>query len=293
MFYRSTFWRLGMGIAGQSPSACERMARFFADAFWRFSSRRREVVVQNLLPAVDNDRKKAEQCARTLYGEFARKLTDLWSYEGGRPLGKIFMEGSGWEYFLKAREEKKGILLLTPHLGNWEFGAPLLAEKGVKLLVITLAEPYGGLTELRQKARARWGIDTLVIGRDPFAFVEIIRRLEAGETVALLVDRPPASSAVEVTLFKRPFLASVAPAELARATGCTLLPVYLPRTDQGYEAHMLPPVSYERVELRAPLARQRLSQEIMTAFEPVIRTHLNQWFHFVPIWPHQVGKSGA
>src|SRR4029077_20302242 len=129
--------------------------------------------------------------------------------------------------------EKRGILLVTPHLGNWEFGGPLLTKRGVKLQVITLAEPGNGLTELRQASRAKWGIETLVIGEDPFAFVEIIRRLEGGATVALLVDRPPETSAVTVELFGRPFSASIAAAELARASGCVLLPVYLPRNDDG------------------------------------------------------------
>jgi lauroyl/myristoyl acyltransferase len=33
-----------------------------------------------------------------------------------------------------------------------------------------------------------------------------------------------------------------------------------------------------------------LTQEIMRAFEPAIRQHLTQWFHFVPIWPDEKSK---
>src|SRR4029077_2433503 len=163
--------------------------------------------------------------------------------------------------------EKRGILLVTPHLGNWEFGGPLLTKRGVKLQVITLAEPGRGFTELRQASRARWDIDTLVIGEDPFAFVEVIRRLEAGATVALLIDRPPKTSSVTVELFGRPFAASIAAAELARASGCVLLPVYLPLTDKGYAAHILPPFPYDRAMLRKREVRQQLTQEIVRTFE--------------------------
>ena len=129
------------------------------------------------------------------------------------------------------------------------------------------------------------GIETLVIGGDPFAFVEIIRRLESGATVALLMDRPPETSAVLVKLFGRTFSASVAAAELARASGCTLLPVYLPRTEKGYAAHILEQVPYDRAALRLREARLALTQEIMRAFEPAIRQYPDQWYHFVPIWP--------
>jgi len=114
--------------------------------------------------------------------------------------------------------------------------------------------------------------------------VEIIRRLEAGAVIALLIDRPLAASAVTVNLFGKPFAASTAAAELARASGCALMPVYLPRSGNTYEAHVLPEIPYERATLRDAAARQRLTQEIVTVFEPVIQQHLEQWYQFIPIW---------
>ena len=79
-------------------------------------------------------------------------------------------------------------------------------------------------------------------------------------------------------------------AELARASGCVLLPVYLPRLNNGYAAHILPEIPYDRPALRSLEARQRLTQEIMTAFEQPIREHLDQWYHFVPVWPETMEK---
>jgi lauroyl/myristoyl acyltransferase len=92
---------------------------------------------------------------------------------------------------------------------------------------------------------------------------------------------------VRVELFGRPFPASIAGAELARATGCVLLPVCLPRTRAGYAAHILPEVPYDRASLRSPGARQQLIQAIIRALEPAIREHLDQWYHFVSIWPRE------
>jgi lauroyl/myristoyl acyltransferase len=146
---------------------------------------------------------------------------------------------------------------------------------------------------MRRESRARWDIETLVIGEDPFAFVEIIRRLEAGATVALLIDRPPPASAVTVELFGRPFSASIAAAELARASGCAILPVYLPRTGHGYAAHILPAMPYDRARLRDREARRQFTQQIMRAFEPVIRQYLDQWYHFVPVWPQNQPANRA
>ncbi|HZV35525.1 MAG TPA: MMPL family transporter [Verrucomicrobiae bacterium] len=286
--YCSGFWHLGLWLARNlSPKMSARISRLLAALYWRFAGHRREIIVENFMPAFNGERKPAEQTGRKMLEQFALKVADLWRYESGLPVDHLFGEWTGWDYFKKAQSEKRGILLLTPHLGNWEFGGPLLTQRGVHLQVITLAEPGSGFTELRQRSRARWDIDTLVIGEDPFAFVEIIRRLEAGATVALLVDRPPATSRVKVELFGRPFYASIAAAELARASGCVLLPVYLPHTEHGYAAHILPMVPYDRAALRQRDARLKLTQDIIRAFEQPIREHLDQWYHFVPVWPKE------
>ena len=159
--------------------------------------------------------------------------------------------------------------------------------------VLTLAEPGRNFTRLRQASRARWKIDTMVVGNDPLAFVEIIKRLEGGATVALLIDRPPAASAITVELFGRPFEASIAAAELARASGCALLPVYIPWQPGGYAAHMLPAIPYDRATLRDRSARQQLTQNLITIFEPIIRQYLDQWYHFVPVWPNHDRNQNA
>jgi KDO2-lipid IV(A) lauroyltransferase len=231
------------------------------------------------------DHSDARATARQLFGEFGIKLADLWRFESGRPVGNWTIDPEEWNRFVTAQARGRGVLLVTVHLGNWELGAPLLASKGVKLLVITQAEPGRGFTELRKELRGRWGIETLVIRQDLFAFVEVINRLQAGATIALLIDRPPEPSAVQVEFFGRPFLASIAAAELARATGCAILGVCILRQTDGYEARILPEFVYERQHLGNRAARQRFTQEILRAFESPVRQHASQWYHFVPIWP--------
>jgi predicted RND superfamily exporter protein/lauroyl/myristoyl acyltransferase len=284
-FYRAGPWRFGLWMVRLLPRrVCILSGSIFVSAYWRFARERRETVIQNLLPALQNDRAAAKRKAKDLFQQFAVKIVDLWQYEAGMPIDTRLAFGAGWEHFEKSRSERRGILLLTPHLGNWEFGGPWMTKRGVQLQVITLAEPGKDFTELRQASRARWNIETIVIGNDPFAFLEIIKRLEAGATVALLVDRPPPPTAIDVKLFGQTFPASVAAAELARASGCVLLPVYVLRNGDFYASNILPPIPYDRSTLRDRAARQQLTQDIVNAFAPVIRENLDQWYHFVPLW---------
>ena len=285
-FYGARLWWLGLAVTRRLPVAVgESLARMAAGAYWHLASHRRAVVIQNLLPALNGDHVAAERAARKLFTNFTLKVADLWHFEGGVAVDRWLGEFSGWELFAAAHARGKGVLLVTPHLGNWEFGGAFLVKKGFKLLVLTQAEPDEQLTELRQASRARWGIETLVVGEDAFAFVEIIKRLQEGAAVALLVDRPPAATAVPVELFGRSFPASIAAAELARASGCVVLPAFVVRDGSRYSARILPEIVYDRGAIGDRAARIRLTQEILRAFEPAIRQHVEQWYHFVPVWP--------
>jgi lauroyl/myristoyl acyltransferase len=285
-FYRTEIWSLGLRMSRILPARlCEWLSRAVALLYWSVHPRRREVVIQNLLPGLNGDRKAAQRATRKLFQEFGVKVVDLWRYEGGARADCWHTEWNGWESLAAAQARGEGVLLVTPHLGNWEFGAAFFVQRGHKLLVLTQPEPDESLTKLRQASRARWGVETLVVGEDAFAFIEIIKRLQAGATVALLVDRPPPQTAVTVELFGRPFQASIAAAELARASGCALLPTYVVRRSGGYSASLLPEISYDRAALGNRAARIELTQKILRVFEPAMRQYLTQWYHFVPVWP--------
>jgi KDO2-lipid IV(A) lauroyltransferase len=291
--YRAWPWRAGMMAAKQLPPGLLRVfAKSLALLWWTAQPSRRNIVIDNLVPVFRGDRAQAEKASRRLFSNFGGKLVDLWLCETGFSVERLVSDLAGADSLSAAQARGRGVLLITPHLGNWEVGGYLLTARGMKLSVVTLAEPGKGFTQLRQQARARHGIETIVVGEDWFTFVEIIKRLQEGAIIALLVDRPPKSGgAITIDLFGKPFNAAIAAAELARASGCALVPVALPRVSSGYRVEILPEIQYQRGDLASREARQQLTQQIMTVFEPLIRQYADQWYHFVPIWPH--GDHGA
>lgn len=286
VFYRAGVWRAGQFLARLLPHRlCDAIGALSSGIYFALQPWRRSIVVENMLPLVGGDLAAARDASRRLFRQFGAKVVGLLRHEAGVPMDYSLLEWSGGDMLLEARSRGHGVLMVTVHLGDWEIGGALVATLGVKLVVLSQAEPGNGFTAMRQSSRARWGIETIVVGSDAFAFVDVIKSLQSGGVVALLVDRPPPSSAATITLFGRPFRASISAAELARVTGCTLLPVYVVRSSHGFCAHVLPEIHYDRRALGTREARVQLTQEIMRAFEPAIRQYCDQWYHFVPIWP--------
>jgi len=287
-FYRGGMWRLGLVAAKIIPAVIlKKFAAGLADVYWILQRRRCEVVVQNFLPVFAGDRSAAQKAARAAHRNFAAKLIDLWRVEGGGQVRKWLTNPGELEIIHAARRRGRGTLFITLHLGNWEHGGLLLNQLGIRLTILTQAEPDDGLTDLRKAARARYGVDTLIIGDDSFAFVEVIKQLQAGADLAVSLDRPPDRGGVTVEFFGHPFEASLAAAELARASGCALIGVTIVRRPDGYAVKVLPEFNYDRKALGSREARRELTQQILRAFEPEIRKNIEQWYQFTPIWPRQ------
>ncbi|HEY5913142.1 MAG TPA: MMPL family transporter, partial [Verrucomicrobiae bacterium] len=285
-FYRAGLWRVGLAFVRLLPAwVVNGFCVLVAEFHFRLHRERREVVVRNLLPACSGDRSAAERTAHRLYRRFAVKLADLWRVEAGAPVRNWIVDRAELEIIRNASQRGRGLLFIVLHLGNWEHGGLLLADWGIRLTVVTLAEPDDRLTEIRTASRARWGIETLIIGRDSFALVEMVKRLESGASLAIAIDRPSQRGDVQVDFFGRPFAAPSLAADLARASGCALVGVMIVRHRDGFEVKVLPEFAYDRRALGNREARRELTQQILRAFEPQIRDHLDQWYQFVPIWP--------
>jgi len=285
-FYRAGLWRLGLVIVRILPVGLVKgFAMIAAEFYWRFQRQRCAVVVQNFLPLFAGDRMAAEKAAHRLHRKFAAKMVDLWRVESGVPVQNWLTNLDELEIIRTAQQRGHGTLFITLHLGNWEHGGLLLTQLGIRLTILTQAEPDDGLTGLRIEARRRCGVETLVIGQDDFAFVEVIKQLQAGADLAISLDRPPEKAGVPIKFFGHPFEASLAAAELARASGCALIGVTIVRRPKGYAVKVLPEFTYDRKALGHREARRELTQQILRAFEPEIRKDIDQWYQFTPIWP--------
>jgi lauroyl/myristoyl acyltransferase len=284
--YRGNVWKLALAGARVLPlSLTIQTARILVHTYRLAQPRRSQIIFENLLPVFSGDETAAHAATIRLYTRFATKLADLLRFEAGLAIDSRFTELSYWENFERAHAKGAGVLMVTPHLGNWEIGSSLMIRKKIPFYAVTQPEPGGDFTKIRVAARARWGVETIVVGQDAFSFIEIIRRLQEGAAVAMLIDRPFGPSGVNIELFGKPYTASIATAELARASGCAVVGGTIVEDNGGYAARFMPELQYDRRALGSREGRRQFTQRIMSAFEPAIKQYADQWYQFVPVWP--------
>jgi len=244
---------------------------------------KRVAVVRRNLQLLDASLGK--KSARRVYGEFGKTLADYF-YIGTRPAdeaARIITKSEGLDYFRAAREAGKGALVVTAHFGLFELGALMMAQLGIPSVVLTYPEPSRALTEWRVAFRRHWNVETIEVGTDSFAFLEIAEHLRRGKFVATLIDRPHPTDDTAVSWPNGTAHFSAGILLLAAHVGVPVFPATMARrSDGGYHSRVFPPIWIEERGSRAETLRF-YGQQIADRLAPVLCEHPEQWYQFVPL----------
>lgn len=196
------------------------------------------------------------------------------------------------EALLRARDAGKGIILVLPHMGNWEIAGAVAESLGIPALAAAENLPNPLITDWFVKIRNMVGIDIVLIGRGLKATGVLLERLQQGGTVALLADRDLSGRGVAVTFFGEETTMPAGPVALADRTGAPILVVgsYF-RDGAGHRYVVADPLTLPtdgtRNE-RVAVGVQRFAEEL----EKMIRLAPEDWHLFVPNWPSDREEPG-
>ena len=283
--YRAPAFALGEWLGRIAPLKVTRFLAGLAGSLYAWTHSTRVEVVHRNLRLLDPAFSRRD--AQRVYAEFGRTLADYF-YIGTRPASnaiQIISRTTGHEHLEEARRLGRGALVVTAHFGLFELGGLMMAQAGGQNAVLSFPEPSPALTAWRAAFRRQWGVDTIEIGPDSFAFLQIAERLRRGEFVATLVDRPNPAGDVEVKLPGGPARFSTGILLLAAHGGWPVIPATMARQADGtYHSRVFPPIEIRDRGSRDETLRF-YSQQIADAFVSVLRDYPTQWYQFVPLAP--------
>lgn len=176
------------------------------------------------------------------------------------------------EYFDQAVAEGKGILLVTPHLGNWERFGHWFVTKGVPFSAVARDANDNEITKRVTKIRIQQGARVMSRGN---AARDILTRLKTGELIFILPDQNADDAFI-------PFFGHMAgtvlgPAVLHLKTKAPILPACMLRTGPGtYRT-----VFREPIHAREGEKAEELMTRVNAELEAMIRMAPEQylWMH--------------
>lgn len=258
-----------------------------------FLGYRRDVVLKNLESALGeeitaSELRKLAIKNLTHYIAFGLEFILLSGLSRDRLLKNIHFENL--ELLRSAFMKKKGVVLLTAHLGNFEWGVAGLSEAHFPVSIVARPMKNAVMHAWISKVRQRWGVHQISPLR---AARELLHLLRKNQLIGFMIDQrrsPP--DGIVVNFFGRPTFTTRGLANLIERTDAVIVPTYCYRTCFGeltvrFEA----PIFYKKIGTR--LANLYYNTQVYsTIVENMIRQHPEQWFWIHRRWKGEIIERG-
>jgi KDO2-lipid IV(A) lauroyltransferase len=224
--------------------------------------------------------------AAAMFKNLGRNVYDFLNLKGAsrEKLASLVAEVRGMEWFQQAAAVGKGVIVITGHIGCWELMPPYFVSLGHAATVVGRKMKIQELNDELVAMRASLGVTTLDRDTSPR---EMIRPLERGEILGVLIDQHTSVGGTYVPFFGKPAFTPTGVAKLACLTGSPIVPMadFLGH-DGKHTIHVLPPIEPPRPERKSDKSAvvESLTAECSLAVEQLIRIDPKQWVWFHHRW---------
>lgn len=281
--------RLTVAAVGRVPLGRLRaLARLFGRAWYVLDGMHRNIARSNLALAFGGARPPEwiEAKARLCFQHIAQVFVELvWAMSRTDEELHRMVEFVGLENYQKAISKGKGVIFITPHLGNWELASPSFAMKhNAPMHVVVRRLDKGVLDELVTRFRERGG--NVVVPKRR-AMRPLMAALKRNGRVGVLLDQNVDwYDGVWVPFFGVPACTNKGVTLLALKTGVPVLPSGNFRLPDGrFLVFFLPEVPPVITGDRT-VDLEKTTERYNRVLEKVISIRPEQWF-----WVHRRWKT--
>jgi len=254
--------------------------------FYHLAPKQRLITIHNLTCAFpEKSINEIKNIARGAYGTLGITAADFFEIPSLTKdnIGNL-VEVEGLEYYTKALEKNRGILMLGAHFSNWELAAVAISLV-LKPAVITY-RPLDSPTLDNLVLWVRSCTGNVLIDKER-AMRKMLRSLAHNEIVATMIDQNMAwQEGVFVDFFGRPACTTNGLALLALHTDAPVVPGYILRLENG-KYRMVIKEEMAVIRTGDKDADILINTQNFTRFiEDTVREYPDQWF-----WIHQRWKT--
>jgi len=238
----------------------------------------RKKVAKKQLQMVFPDKKQKEinKILFRMYAGMGKTAAETYLGDKNKLFSKSVIEG--WENLGKAVALKKGVILATGHIGNWELAGRYIASH-FKFAVVAKKQRNRYFDDFTNKLRK---MDKIEIIDKKNAFRCTIKKLKENYIVALLIDQNAGKNGIKTSFLGFPASTFVGTAKIAIKTKCPIVPAFAVREKNGNNRFIiLSMIKTDKLENNEKTIK-KLTEEVPQKLEKIILQYPSDWF-----WVHR------
>jgi lauroyl/myristoyl acyltransferase len=256
---------------------------------------RRRILSENIaLITGKKDRREVSRLVRSAYRHTAMNTVDFLLFPSLTDRRIAGMSNSkGFENLDHALELGKGVIVVTSHLGHWEFGGILLASRGYPVVVIVESiAPKKKLfkkeriASLYREFREKRGVTVVPLEK---AVSRSVGALRSNKILVMVSDRDITGQGIEVSFFGRRCRLPRGPAFFSLRMEAPIIPGYLIRERDGRYLGVVEEAIKPDGQACNEANIRELTQKVARRLEAMISKYPDQWF----VFEHVGEKNGS
>jgi KDO2-lipid IV(A) lauroyltransferase len=189
----------------------------------------------------------------------------------------------GWQYLEDALDKKRGVILVTAHLGSFDIGAQVFAIRSVKTTVLVESLKPPSLLNHVIALRKSHGVS--FVPSETGTLELLMQSLRRGEAILIACDRDISGHGMSSFFFDEETTLPTVAVRIAMCTGAAVVPIFNRRDRDGkYVIYVEPAIDMLATGNGAVSKNLELVARVM---EKHIRRCPQQWATLSSIW----GKS--
>jgi KDO2-lipid IV(A) lauroyltransferase len=195
---------------------------------------------------------------------------------------RVFVQHGDWSILENALARGKGVILVTAHLGGFDFVGQALHHRGYRLTTVTGRTTsrflFDAVTFLRRSHAMP------IVEASPSGVRRVIQALRRGECAVFLTDRDFFQNGKTVRFFGHETTLPPGAVRIARDTGAAIVPMFTTRQDGRHALFIEPAFTVAKTDdVDADIARGL--DQIVRILERAIGRAPDQWVMFQRVWP--------
>ncbi len=256
-----------------------------ADIYYYISKKDRRSVLKNLgviysknLP----DANELKRDAKEVFRNFAKYLVDFFRFSKiNQEYIKKFVKIEGLENVDKALEKRKGVIILSAHIGNWELGAFVLSAIGYPISAVVLTHSNKRINDFFTRQRTISRMKPIEIG---ISLRECYTTLKNNRLLGLLGDRDFSRNGINADFFGKVTPIPKGPSIFSHRIGSAIVPSFMIREkDDTFKLVFEEPIFPNSFEDEAK-AVQAMTMKYLPVVESYVKKYPTQWYVFKEVW---------
>ncbi|WP_298702997.1 lysophospholipid acyltransferase family protein [uncultured Veillonella sp.] len=249
-----------------------------------FGKKQKKRGIKNVMIGLGVSEAEAEEVLGELFKNLGRSALEILYMPN---LTKEFIdehiEMHGLAYLDKALAEQRGVVILTAHVGNWEWMGAALAAAGYPSTTIVKKQPNAQVTRLLNEYREMVGLE--VFARGGSEMIRAVKAMKQKKLLGFLADQDGYIQGFPVEFLGQESSAVIGPATFAQKFKAPVVPVFAHRKADGigHVVEILPPLYYEDTGNEQE-DLYRLTEATVWVTEEFIKAHPTEWLWFQHRW---------